>query len=163
MKIRAAVSSDIEAIKTIAFETAMFSPNDTEFVDDTVTGVLDGTLEDHRWLVAETEDGTVIGAAYYAPEPFSDRMWNLYFISVAPARQGRGVGGALIDRVESELRQRGPGDAQVLIVETSSTDQYALTREFYPKHGFAQEARIRRFYGPDDHKVVFWKLLATQV
>ena len=32
----------------------MFSPNDTEFVDDTVTGVLDGTLEDHRWLASET-------------------------------------------------------------------------------------------------------------
>lgn len=103
----------------------MFSANDAEFVDDTVTGVLDGTLEDHRWLVSETEDGTVIGAAYYAPEPFSDRI--------------------------------------VLIVETSSTDQYALTHEFYPKHGFAEEARIRRFYGPDDHTVVFWKLLATQV
>ena len=163
MNIRAAVRADIEAIKTIAVETDMFSPDDAGFVDGAVTGSLDGTLEDHRWLVSETAGGTVIGAAYYAPEPFSDRMWNLYFIAVTPARQGGGVGAALINRVESELRQRGPGDAQVLIVETSSTDQYAMTREFYPKHGFVEEARIRRFYGPDDHKIVFWKLLTTQV
>lgn len=157
--IRAAAVADIEAIKTIAVETDMFTADDVGFVDDTVNGVLDGTLGNHRWLVAETDNATVIGAAYYAPEPFSDRMWNLYFISVTPGRQGGGIGGALINHVDSELRQRGPGDAQVLIVETSSTDQYTQTREFYPKHGFVEEARIRRFYGPDDHKVVFWKSL----
>ena len=33
----------------------------------------------------------MIGAACHAPEPFSDRMWNLYFISVTPARP-HGVG-----------------------------------------------------------------------
>jgi ribosomal protein S18 acetylase RimI-like enzyme len=161
MNIRQALAADIETIKTIAVETDMFSSNDAGFVDETVNGALDGSLADHRWIVAESNDGTVIGAAYYAPEPFSDRMWNLYFISVSPSRQGSGVGGLLIDHVEGELRRRGPGDAQVLIVETSSTDQYALTREFYPKHGFVEEARIRRFYGLDDDKVVFWKLLTA--
>jgi ribosomal protein S18 acetylase RimI-like enzyme len=159
MIIRPAVPADIEAITTIAITTEMFSPEDAGFVDEMVTGAWDGTLQDHHWLVSEADGGAVVGAAYYAPEPFSDRMWNLYFISVTPARQGRGVGGTLINRVEDELRQRGPADAQVLIVETSSTDQYARTREFYPKHGFVEEARIRRFYGPDDHKVVFWKSL----
>ena len=159
--IRAAAVADIEAIRTIAVDTDMFSADDVGFVDDTVNGVLDGTLANHRWLVAETDDATAIAAAYYAPEPFSDRMWNLYFIAVTPARQDSGIGGALINHVDSELRQRGPGDAQVLIVETSSTDAYARTREFYPKQGLVEEARIRQFYGPDDHKVVFWKSLTT--
>ena len=161
MSIRAAIATDIEAIKTIAVETDMFSADDVGFVGGAVTGVGDVALGNHRWLVAENDDATVIGAAYYAPEPFSDRMWNLYFISVTPARQGSGIGGMLIDHVESELRQRGPGAAQVLIVETSSTDQYAQNRRFYPKHGFVEAARIRQFYGPDDHKVVFWKSLTT--
>ena len=101
------------------------------------------------------------GAAYYAPETFSDRVWNLYFISVTPGRQGGGIGGALLNHVDNELRQRGPSNAQVLIVETSSTNQYTRTRKFYPKYGFVEEARIRRFYGPNDHKVVFWKSLTT--
>lgn len=161
MIIRAAIAADIEAIKSIAVDTDMFDPAEVGFVGDTVLGVVDGTLGGHRWLVAETGAGAVIGAAYYAPEPFADRMWNLYFISVTPASQGRRVGSALIDRVEYDLRQRGPGVAQVLIVETSSTDQYTRTREFYPKQGFVEEARIRQFYGPDDHKVVFWKSLTA--
>jgi ribosomal protein S18 acetylase RimI-like enzyme len=160
MPIRTATQADIDAIKTIAVDSNMFEPNDVGFVDDTINGSIDGSLEDHHWLVNETDAG-VNGAAYYAPEPFSDRMWNLYFIAVHPSRQGGGVGEALIAHIESHLRDRGPDDAQVLIVETSSTEQYARTREFYVKRSFVEEARIRRFYGPADDKVVFWKLLAT--
>lgn len=159
MRIRPATSTDVDAIKTIAVETEMFDVDNAGFVDDVVTGILDGSLPSHHFIVQEADDGGVIGAAYYAPEPFSDRMWNLYFIAVIPHHQGRGTGGAMLDEVERGLCGLGPDVAQVLIVETSSTDQYARTREFYPKLGYVEEARIRRFYGPDDHKVVFWKLL----
>ncbi len=161
MTIRPAEPADIPAIKTIAIDTEMFDADGATFVDDVVTGVLDGTLHDHHFMVYEARDRTVIGAAYFAPEPFSDRMWNLYFIGVHPSNQGNRVGGALLDHVEHHLRQAGPDTAQVLIVETSSTDQYARTRAFYPKHGYVEEARIRRFYGPDDDKVVYWKLLTA--
>ncbi len=160
MTVRPAEPMDIDTIKSIAVETEMFGVDDTGFVDDTVAGILDGTLDDHHFVVHEAEDGVVVGAAYYAPEPFSDRMWNLYFIAVSPFQQGRGIGGALLDHVERELREAGPDVAQVLIVETSSTDQYARTRQFYPKQGYVEEARIRRFYGPNDDKVVYWKLIA---
>jgi len=159
--IRPAEPDDNPAIKTIAIDTKMFDADSATFVDDVVAGILDGTLLDHHFVVSEGSDGTVIGAAYFAPEPFSDRMWNLYFIAVHPSQQGNGVGGTLINHVERHLQQAGPETAQVLIVETSSTDQYARTREFYPKQGYVEEARIRRFYGPDDDKVVYWKLLTA--
>lgn len=155
--IRPANLDDVEAIKKIAVDTNMFTADEADFVDDMVGGALGGTLEDHHWLVHTDDTGDVNGAAYYAPEPFSDRMWNLYFITVAPEQQGDGIGAALIGQVEAELRRRGSDEAQVIIVETSSTEQYARTREFYPKQGYVEEARIRRFYGPSDDKVVFWK------
>ena len=158
--IRVAESKDIEPIKAIAIETEMFEIDDAGFVAEVIAGILGGTLQDHHFVVREAADGAVVGAAYYAPEPFSDRMWNLYFIAVSPSRHGLGIGRSLIDHVEGELRRVGPDGAQVLIVETSSTDQYARTREFYPKQGYVEEARIRRFYGPADDKVVYWKLLA---
>lgn len=161
MTIRPADARDIPAIKTIAIDTEMFDADGATFVDDVVTEILDGTLHDHHFVVSEGSDGRVIGAAYFAPEPFSDRMWNLYFIAVHPSQQGNGIGGALLDHVERHLQHAGPDAAQVLIVETSSTDQYARTREFYPKQGYVEEARIRRFYGPGDDKVVYWKLLTA--
>jgi ribosomal protein S18 acetylase RimI-like enzyme len=159
--IRPAEVNDVPAIKTIAVDTNMFDADSADFVDDVVAGILDGTLHDHRFVVCEGSAGNVIGAAYFAPEPFSDRMWNLYFIAVHPSQQGNGIGSTLIDHVERHLQQAGPDSAQVLIVETSSTDQYARTREFYPKQGYVEEARIRRFYGPDDDKVVYWKALTA--
>jgi ribosomal protein S18 acetylase RimI-like enzyme len=139
----------------------MFDADSADFVDDVLAGILEGTLHDHHFVVADGPGGGVIGAAYFAPEPFSDRMWNLYFIAVDPSQQGNGVGAMLIEHVERHLQQAGPDSAQVLIVETSSTDQYARTRQFYPKQGYVEEARIRRFYGPDDDKVVYWKALTA--
>ncbi len=55
---------------------------------------------------------------------------------------------------------RGNGRDKTLDASRAGAEQYARTREFYPKHGYVEEARIRRFYGPDDNKVVYWKLLA---
>ena len=160
--LRSATLADIDPIKALAVDTAMFRPEETGFVDDMVSGFVAGTMAGHRWVVREGDDGAVVGAAYYAPEPFSDRVWNLYFIAVAPAVQGQGVGGEIMRHVEASLRERGPEVARVLVVETSSTDQYARTRAFYPKQGYVEEARIRQFYGPSNDKVVFWKSLVDR-
>lgn len=157
--IRAATAADLDRIKEIAVAADMFSIEEAEFFDEMLHGALDGSLEGHHWLVAESGDGNVVSGAQFAPEPFADRMWNLYFIAVDPAAQGTGIGRAVMAHVEADLRRRGDDKARTLIVETSSTDQYARTRQFYAGLGYNEEARIREFYGPDDHKVVFWKSL----
>ena len=155
--IRPASSSDLVRIKEIAVAAGMFSIDEAEFFDEMLSGALDGSLQDHQWLVVETSEGSVIGAAQFAPEPFADRMWNLYFIAVDPAHQGGGVGSDVMSHVEADLSRRGVDEARTLVVETSSTDQYASARTFYANLGYDEEARIREFYGPGDHKVVFWK------
>lgn len=157
--IRPATAADLDRIKEIAVAADMFSVEEAEFFDEMLHGALDGSLEGHHWLVVETVDGTIVSAAQFAPEPFADRLWNLYFIAVDPTHQGLGIGSAVMAHVEAELTQRGNDEARVLIVETSSTDQYARTRTFYAGLGYDEEARIREFYGPGDHKVVFWKQL----
>ncbi len=157
--IRAAVAGDLARIKTIAVATGMFGVEEAEFFDDMLGGFLDGSIPGSQWRVVDDRSGIAQAAAYYAPEPFSDRMWNVYFIAVDPAVQGQGLGGALMAHVETTLRQRGESEARVVIVETSSTDQYRRTREFYAKIGYDEEARVREFYGPNDHKVMFWKSL----
>jgi ribosomal protein S18 acetylase RimI-like enzyme len=156
--IRVASHADIAPIQRLAVTTDMFGEDAVGFFDEMISGALDGTLPHNHWLVVD-DDAVVVAAAYYAPEPFSDRLWNLYFISVAPDYQGRGTGGTLLSYVEDQLRTVGPDVARVLLIETSSTDQYRHTREFYRRHGYDEEARIREFYGPGDDKIVFWKSL----
>lgn len=155
--IRPAIAGDLERVKEIAVAAEMFSTAEVAFFDEMLHGALDGSMDGHQWLAVESESGEVIAAAQFAPEPFSDRMWNLYFIAVDPTVQGTGVGSALMTYVENELRCRGESIARTLIVETSSTNQYARTRGFYAMLGYDHEATIRDFYAPGDHKVVFWK------
>lgn len=162
MRVRPAAANDLGRIKQIAVESGMFPLDEVDFFDEMFEGFLDGSLEGHRWLVAESADGRLVGAAQVAPEPFADRMWNLYFIAVEPGSHRTGIGAALIANVEAALRQLGDTIARTLVVETSSTDQYATARQFYVDLGYDEEARIRDFYGPDDNKVVFWKSLVGQ-
>ena len=115
--------------------------------------------ENHTWIVLEDASKAVIGAAYFGPESFSDRVWNLYFLAVAKQHQGGGVGSALVAYVESNLRNRGNDVAKLLLIETSSVESFEKTREFYRKQGYVEEARIRDYYGPSDDKIVFWKRL----
>ena len=134
----------------------MFEPDEVDAFDEMLDGFFDGSLDGHQWLVAAS-GGIVCGGAYLAPEPFSDRVWNLYFLAVDPPAHGTGVGTALIDHVVTSLSDRGSEAARVLIVETSSTDQYRDTRAFYVRRGFVEESTIREFYGPGDHKVTYWR------
>jgi ribosomal protein S18 acetylase RimI-like enzyme len=158
LAVRPAERGDAGAIKALALDNHMFEPADMGVFDEMLGGYYSGELAEHRWIVA-TDGGRVVGAAYVAPEPFADRMWNLYFIAAAPDRRGTGVGAELIRSVEASLRGLGEDAARTLIVDTSSLEGYQGARAFYRRHGFVEEARIRDFYGPGDNKVTFRKAL----
>ena len=163
MVVRAAAAGDVGPIRRLAVDNGMFAADDLAGFDGMLRGYLDGSLEQHRWIVAEDRDGRTSGAAYYAPEPFADRVWNLYFLAVDPDQHRQGVGTALVTHVDTALREAGEPVARVLIVETSSTDDYEGARRFYVREGFHLEARIRDFYGPGDAKIVFWKSLLPRI
>jgi GNAT superfamily N-acetyltransferase len=156
--VRAAGASDVAAVRNIAIGTGLFNAESWPDVESIMMDGLNGALEDHDWIVLENAEHEVVGAAYYAPEPFSHRMWNLYFLGVRPGSQGSGTGATLVAHVEDVLRARGE---RVLIIETSGVAGFEATRDFYRKQGYDQEARIREFYGPGDDKIVFWKALYT--
>lgn len=156
--IRAATLADRSAIRAIAIDTGLFGPDDWVEVESILSSSVRNERSDHLWIVGEDDGDLVIGAAYYAPEPFSSHLWNLYFLGVSPAHQGSGIGAALVAHAEDSVRTRG---GRVLIIETSSNDSFARTRHFYLAQGYDEEARIRQFYGADEDKVVFRKALAS--
>lgn len=170
LPIRPATRDDQAAVVELARGNLMFGEDEIGGFAAAFADSVDGAADGHRWFVSVSDAeeaagaggaGRIVAAAYLAPEPFADRLWNLYFIAVDPSWHGRGVGSALIGHVEELLRAAGEAQARVLLVETSSTGQYEATRAFYLARGFDEEARIREFYGPGDDKVVFWKRLTA--
>ena len=157
--VRVMGAADREGVRSLALINRMFAPEEMGGFDEMLSGYLNGSAPDHHWVVAESS-GEVVGAGYYAGEPFGDRVWNLYFLAVHPDLHRQGIGGAVVDHVAEHLRTLGDAAARVLVVETSSTDAYHQARSFYVTHGFDEEARIREFYGPGDDKVVFWRRTA---
>jgi GNAT superfamily N-acetyltransferase len=106
---------------------------------------------DYEFRGAYDEDGLLLGYACFGATPETEGTYDLYWLAVHPDAQGRGVGRALVDRVEQELASRG---ARLLVVETSSRPDYAHTRTFYAREGYAEVARVRDFYAPADDRII---------
>ena len=75
-----------------------------------------------------------------------------------PAAQGSGAGTRLLAEVERRLCDaRG----RMLVVETSSRDEYDATRGFYAARGYKEAARVGHFYAPGDDRVIYTKRLSA--
>ncbi len=154
--IRHASVADKAAILDIAVDSGLFPAEHVGELSEMMDAQLGATSEGHHWIVQESERGTLQGAAYYAPEALTDGTFNLYFIAVREILKGKGVGSALLHYVEHQLKQE---QGRVLIIETSSLDNYNLTRRFYLKHEYTEVARIPEFFSAGEDKVVFWRKL----
>jgi ribosomal protein S18 acetylase RimI-like enzyme len=154
--IRAATPADSPHLVEIARGTGVFKPLEIEALRE----VLDdyhtrNHAHGHRAVVFD-RDGGPIAFAYYAPAAMTDRTWYLYWIAVSKQIQARGIGAALLKHAEAEIQQaRG----RVLMIETSSLPHYELTRRFYLKQGYDQEAILRDYYADGDAMVIFRKRL----
>lgn len=119
-----------------------------------------GAENDYEFLGAFDEStDRLLGYACFGATPATDGTWDLYWLAVDPAAQGRGVGTALVRAVEQKLLDRG---ARLLVVETSSRPDYEGTRRFYARSGYTEAARVRDFYAPADDRIVLTTRLTTR-
>jgi ribosomal protein S18 acetylase RimI-like enzyme len=152
MDIRPIIKADIEGLKNVLDNCELFP---SEYLDDMITDYFINPDTDHIWFTVEQE-GKILSIAFCAPMTFTNGTYNLYAIGVHNDYQGKGIGNKMIAYLESKLKTAGH---RILIVETSSTDALALTREFYDKCGYRREAVIQDFWDEGDDKIVFWKKL----
>ena len=117
-----------------------------------------GAKSGYRFFFAERH-GELLGYAAWGPVPLTRRSFDLYWIIVAPAVQGKGLGRALLELVERGVAARGGGN---LYIETSSKAEYARTRRFYRSASYRRIAELRDFYAPGDHKLMFCKIIRAR-
>jgi len=151
LDVRRARGTDASAFRHLAAATGLMTEEEAQGFAADVDSGQDGEA---LWACA-CLDGAVVGTAYVAREPFSDDVWNLLFLAVDPAMQGRGTGSSLVHWIEEELG----GIATALVVDTSGQDAFAATRSFYVKLGYREVGSIPDYYGAGDSKVTFWRTL----
>jgi ribosomal protein S18 acetylase RimI-like enzyme len=126
-------------------------------VFDAATGNGRPRDSDYRTLGAVAE-GLLVGWICWGPTPCTRGTFDLYWIVVDPAWQGRGVGSALV----AEMEQRLQGVARLIVVETAGRDDYAPTRAFYAARGYHVGATIPDYYEDGDDLVTYVKRLGTR-
>jgi ribosomal protein S18 acetylase RimI-like enzyme len=126
-----------------------------ELVDEAIQR---GEESGYAIVVAEISETspTVAGYACYGPTPLTEGVFDLYWIAVHPKAQGYGIGRKLIGFVEEDIRSRG---GRMLLIETSSRQDYDSTIEFYRRTHYELAARIKNFYRIGDDKLIFSKEL----
>jgi GNAT superfamily N-acetyltransferase len=132
-----------------------------EFEIQTALEIADETIADgmeksgYYWLKA-TDEGEVIAFANYGKNEFSTHSWELYWIAVHSASRHKKLGSALLKIIEENVRRSG---GKILWIETSGRPLYASTEAFYKRNGYELAASLKDFYGPDDPKQVYSKVL----
>lgn len=161
--VRPLQAGDRDAVRRILESTRNFTAVEIgtalELVDEWLR---DGEASGYLTYVVDTDAArdsgvTISGYVCFGPAPLTEGTYDLYWIAVDPAAQGRGFGQRLLRYAEDEIRTRG---GLLLLIETASQEAYGPTIRFYERAGYDLEARIRGFYRPGDDKLVYAKRLA---
>lgn len=152
--VRPTKKEDIPGMQRVLDGTQLFP---SEMLPDMIRGFLGEEQAEDLWFTAEQSDD-VVGFCYAIPEALTTGTWNMLAIAVHPSVQGKSIGRSIVSYLEASLKSTGQ---RIIIADTSGTDDFAMTRDFYRKTGYKEEARIRDFWDAGDDKVVFTKDLTA--
>ena len=151
-EIRLVTKDDIGGLKEVLDSIELFP---SEMLDDMISDYFKNPETEEIWFTA-LEGKKPISIGFCAPEKLTEGTYNLYAIGVRSDIQGKGIGSEMMNYIESHLKKNGH---RILIVETSGTDDFRLTRKFYENLNYTKEAVIRDFWKEGDDKVIYRKRL----
>lgn len=160
-KIRAPLEEEGSEIISLTKKIKQFSDEDVHCVEDLWKESIQSDTDPDRYhfIIAKNEK-QILGFACYGHRPLTEGTYDFYWLGVDPAFQKRGIGKALIERVENEVRNK---KGYLLIIETSSMEDFSSTRAIYVSIGYQLVAQIPDFYKPGDGLAIFTKKLSPSV
>jgi D-alanine-D-alanine ligase len=146
--------SDMKIVRDIVVSSGFFSEAEIDVAVELVQERLNkGLASGYHFLFAERK-GDIIGYACFGPIPCTLESYDVYWIALKNELRGGGLGRLILKQVENKIMEMG---GKRIYVETSSRDQYKPTQSFYRRCGYREEAVLKDFYSPGDHKVIFLK------
>ncbi len=164
---------EFDAIMEMTKRAAVFNEKEIFTVTELLAGYAEGSeisgynflscrIPAHAARERNTEEskdvrpGQIVGYACWGPRELSGNGYDLYWICADPAVHSRGVGRALMNAVEDEIRQR---NGVWLVIETSDTEHYAPARRLYERCGYTLAMYMSDFYKDGDGLCTYTKRL----
>jgi D-alanine-D-alanine ligase len=154
ISIRWCGPEDRQVVLSFLGQTGFFRPDEIDIARELIdSGIAEGP-EGHYQSYVACVNGATVGWVCWGPTPCTLGTFDIYWIGVSSAWQGRGIGRTLTHFAEQAIAEQG---GRLYVVETSSRETYTPTRRFYEGLGYREAGRIPDFYGPGDDRVIFLK------
>ena len=154
--IRPMAPGDKAAVMAILKATPEFTPGEVIVAEELIDSHLSDPVDSGYLILVAEVDSEVAGYICWGLTPLTEGTWDIYWIATARAKQGQGIGTALLASVETKIKEvRG----RLVLIETSSKPGYEKTERFYRSHGYELICRIPDFYSPGDDKLILQKRL----
>ena len=165
VSLRELVAADVSRVVELTRNTGVFRDEEIAIAEEVVSEAVktdetdradDNDRPDRPYYALGAEvDGRIVGWICWGATPCTVATWDLYWMAVDPEMHGQGVGTALLEEMENQLRDR----ARLIVIDTSGRPDYAPTRAFYRARGYQTAAVVRDFYALGDDQVIFSKRL----
>jgi ribosomal protein S18 acetylase RimI-like enzyme len=154
--LRAPRAEDRDRVHAMVEATGVFRLEEVAVALEVFDDAVAAPGVDYHALGAYDED-RLVGFTLYGPTPCTVTTWDLYWIVVEPDVHRLGVGRRLMAASEEAMDRQG---GRLVVVETSSRDDYRPTRAFYEALGYDRAAHIADYYAAGDDLIVYTKPLA---
>jgi GNAT superfamily N-acetyltransferase len=158
MLLRDIHADDRRGLAAILAATDNFAELELDVALELIDGAIDAPeASGYRAFVAEDGD-ELLGYLCYGRTPMTRATYDLYWIVVAQAARGRGVGRRLYHELCRRIAAAGGGQIRV---ETSSKESYSGTARFYARLELPLVVTMPDFYAPGDDLLVYYARVAA--
>lgn len=158
VQIRKAQVADHAAVIDIVKATNFFYPVEIEVACEVFDeAAMNKPGCSYQSYVAEVV-GQVAGWVCFGATPCTLGTFDVYWIAVDPEQQRNRIGSKLLHFAEAKI---GEQKGRMIVIETSGSEKFIPTRNFYERNGYRLAAEVEEFYAPGDDKWIFSKRLSS--
>jgi len=154
--IRKLLKTDRSKLIELINEIDLFTNEEIAVAIELIDESINNPNQDYYNIFVYEEEENIIGYHCIGKRALTDRVYDLYWIVVNPKYQSKGIGKSLLLHSEEFVKQN---NGRMILVETSSKENYKHTRNFYIKNNYEEIAQIKDFYSLGDNLIIFRKII----
>jgi len=144
-------------VDRILRSTGFFYENEIQTALELVDETCEKGSEKSGYSWMKIIDGEkMVAFATYGKNPCSSHSYDIYWMAVDQELRSKKLGTGLIKAIEEDIKESG---GKIIWIETSGRPLYASTEGFYVRNNYILQASLKDFYGPDDPKQIYSKVL----